>query len=167
MLLIDAEAGTVQVVWRAVVPVPPAARVIAFEVALSGRFEPPPPPIEAAPETQPFVHAAPAAPAPIAAAPPAAPVRAVRVATSAPAERLRFDDPRSALMERMAAGQPLDDLDLEGADLSKLDLSMRSLGRCKLDGANLHGANLRGANLWGVVAGRRRSDQRSARRRRP
>lgn len=149
MLTIDAEACTVQVVWRAVLPMPPGARVVAFEAALSGRFEAPP--IEAAPETQPATHITPAAPeASVPAPAPAAPARAARVTTSAPAERLRFDDPRRALLERIAAGQPLDDLDLEAADLSGLDLSMRSLGRCKLDGANLHGTNLRGANLWGA-----------------
>lgn len=146
-LSIDAEAATGQVVWRAVVPMPPGARVVAFEVTLDGRFEPPPP-VEAAPETQPARETTPPAPETAAPAAPAAPTRAARVTTSAPAQRLRFPDARSALLERMAAGQPLDDLDLEAADLSGLDLSMRSLGRCKLDGANLRGTNLRGANLW-------------------
>lgn len=146
MLTIDAESCTASVVWRAVIPLPPTASLFAFRAMLSGDFQPAPIEIEPAPATVPVPEVAQAAPA----SPPAPPLprRAARVSRPAPPDLLRFDDPRAALLERLAAGRPLDDLDLEGADLSGLDLSMRSLGRCKLDGANLSGADLRGASLW-------------------
>ena len=148
VLTIDAEACTASVVWRAVMPVPPSASLLSFQAALSGDFQPPPVVIEPAPATVPVPEVAAPAPTAAPAAPPAPPRRAARVSRPAPPDRLRFDDPRGALLERLAAGRPLEDLDLEGADLSGLDLSMRSLGRCKLDGANLTGADLRGASLW-------------------
>jgi uncharacterized protein YjbI with pentapeptide repeats len=146
MLTIDAEALTASAVWRAAMPVPPAASLLAFQATLAGNFLPPPVEIEPAPATVPIPEIA----APAAAPPPPPPPtrRAARVSSPAPPDRLRFDDPRAALIERLSTGRPTDDLDLEGADLSGLDLSMRSFGRCKLDGANLTGTDLRGASLW-------------------
>ncbi len=145
-LTIDAETRVTEVVWRAVLTLPPGSQMFVFEAVLNGRFEAAPE--EAAPETQqaPEVFVPPQpieAPAPI-----AAPPRAPRVTASPPPALERFDDPRRAVMDRLKSGASLDDLDLEGADLSGLDLSMRSLGRTKLDGATLKGANLKGANLW-------------------
>ncbi len=73
-----------------------------------------------------------------------------------PAPPPRDVDPLRRRVEALlAAGAPLDRLDLGGADLSDLDFSRRSLDGTILQGANLRrcrfaGANLRGAQMGGA-----------------
>jgi len=54
---------------------------------------------------------------------------------------------RAEVEARVAAGQPLDAMDLTGVDLSGLDLSGASMRQTLLERASLRGARLRGANL--------------------
>lgn len=143
-LAIDAEAGEANLVWRAVLPLPPGTTRVVFEATLLGAFEAPPVIVEVAPVTQsdPRGHAQ--------TAPVAIAVRPPRVLPAEPRQLPRFPDPRRAVMERLQANASLEDLDLTGVDLQGLDLSKRSLARSKLDGANLRNVRLIEAEMWGV-----------------
>jgi uncharacterized protein YjbI with pentapeptide repeats len=72
-------------------------------------------------------------------------------------------DVRAAVIERLAAGEPFDGLDLDGAELSDLDFSGRSLKGVFLQNAQLErsafaGADLEGAQLSGAELGEARLD---------
>lgn len=67
-------------------------------------------------------------------------------------EGLEGDDARSMVIERVASGAGLADLDLTGVDLSGLDLRNADLRGTFLDNADLRGCDLRGADLWRAVA---------------
>jgi uncharacterized protein YjbI with pentapeptide repeats len=72
-------------------------------------------------------------------------------------------DVRAAVIERLAAGEPFDGLDLDGAELSDLDFSGRSLKGVFLQDAQLErsafaGADLEGAQLSGAELGEARLD---------
>jgi uncharacterized protein YjbI with pentapeptide repeats len=58
---------------------------------------------------------------------------------------------RAEVERRLAAGAPLDGIDLAGADLAGLDFSSRSLTYLHLKGARLAGCTLRSADLTGSV----------------
>lgn len=59
-------------------------------------------------------------------------------------------DLRAFVIARVAAGEPLGDLDLRGADLRDLDLSKQTLAGSDLTGARLDRAILAGADLGGA-----------------
>jgi uncharacterized protein YjbI with pentapeptide repeats len=60
---------------------------------------------------------------------------------------------RERALAMLAAGEPFDGVNLEGADLSDLDFSGRSLKRASLRGADLRRAVLAGATLEGALLG--------------
>lgn len=71
-----------------------------------------------------------------------------------PAPRLDADPSqslRAVVEDRIAAGQPLGDLDLTGADLSGMDLRAANLERALLESSNLEGADLSGLDLTDAV----------------
>ncbi|MCC6875006.1 MAG: DUF2169 domain-containing protein [Sandaracinaceae bacterium] len=57
---------------------------------------------------------------------------------------------RALVLAKLAAGEPLRELDLTGADLSGLDLSRQDLSSSILASSNLENAILRGARLMGA-----------------
>jgi uncharacterized protein YjbI with pentapeptide repeats len=67
-------------------------------------------------------------------------------------EGLEADEVRALVVERLARGAGLADLDLTGADLAGLDLRGCDLRGVFLDNADLRGCDLRGADLWRAVA---------------
>jgi len=139
-MTIDAETAHVNLVWRATIPLPQVMKGIAVQAMLAGSFErirwstriaPAPPPQEVA-----QVIALPPRPKEPEAPPPPVEHKLVKV-----------ENPRGAVIERLAAKKPLDDLDLSGADLHDIDFTERSLTYSKLDGANMKGAKLIRAKL--------------------
>ncbi len=62
-------------------------------------------------------------------------------------------DVRAAVVDRLAAGRPLDALELTGADLSDLDFGGRSLQGTDLRGARLCRCSFAGSDLGGALLG--------------